>query len=215
MVHGRLESGGVDVGGEGLKRAEEVYPQAHAATVVLGDEGDRQVVRCLFQRLWTTSHGNRVWRPQPGLSEGRVLPDFADFQRKGPTPIDDAAPMTLQPHEQLPRIVDALTMPAGVRGRTHAVEKDPSGRLLAQRKMAGVDVPFFVGYLGALQLASQWRHPVRVFIQDVHFHGSSSLDDRSVWNHLSRHGSMGGQRKAKPTPWQEGVGSKAIQCGST
>src|SRR5262249_33381872 len=54
-------------------------------------------------------------------------------------------------------------------------------------------------------------HPVRVFIQDVHFHGSSSLDDRSVWNHLSRHGSLGWQRKETPTPWREGVGSKKIQ----
>src|SRR5262245_45350371 len=153
MVHGRLESGGVDVGGEGIKRAEEVYPQDLTATVVLGDEGDRQVVRRLFQRRGPTRHGDRVGRPQPGLSEGLILPDFADFQRKGPTPINDASPMTLQPDEQLPRIVDALTMPAGVRGRTHAVEKDPGGRLLAQRKMAGVDVPFFVGYLRTLQLA--------------------------------------------------------------
>src|SRR5262249_34522895 len=104
MVHGRLERGGVDVGGEGLKRAEELYPQALTTTVVLGDEGDRQVVRCLFQRLGATRHGDRVWRPQPGLSEGRVLPDFADFQRKGPTPIDDAAPMTLQGFVKLLRL---------------------------------------------------------------------------------------------------------------
>src|SRR5215471_21849498 len=107
MVHGWLESGGVDVGDEGLKRAEEVYPQALAATVVLGNEGHRQVSRCLSQRLWTTSHGDRVWRAQPGLPEGRVLPHLTDFQSQGATPIDDAAPMTLQPHEQLPRIVDA------------------------------------------------------------------------------------------------------------
>src|SRR5262249_16636288 len=178
MVHGRLERGGVDVGGEGLKRAAEVYPQALAAAVVLGDEGDRQVGRGLFQRLGTISSSGRVWRPQSGLSEGCVLPDFADFQRKGPTPIDDASPMTPQPHEQLSRIVDALTMSAGVRGRTHAVEKDPGGRLLAQRKMASVEVPFFVRYLRTLQLASQWWHPVRVFIQDVHFHCSASMNDR-------------------------------------
>src|SRR5262249_56010048 len=111
MVHGRLESGGVDVGGEGLKRAEEVYPQALAATVVFGDEGDRQVLRCLFQRRWTASHGDRVWRTQPGLSEGFVLPYFADFQSKGPTPIDDASPMTLPPHYQLPPLAAPLPLP--------------------------------------------------------------------------------------------------------
>ena len=75
-------------------------------------------------------------------------------------------------------------------------------------KMAGVDEPFFVGDLGTLQLASQWWHPVRIFIQDVHFHGSSSLGYSGLWSHLSRHGSMGWQRKAKPTPSREGVGSK-------
>src|SRR4029453_17322922 len=148
MVHGRLESGGVDVGYEGLKRAEELDPQALAATVVLGDEGHRQVSRGLFQRLGPTSHGDCVWRAQPGLPEGLVLPHLTDFQSQSATPIDDASPMTLQPHEQLPRIVDALAMPAGVRGRTHAVEKDPGGRLLAQMKMSGVDEPFFIGYLG-------------------------------------------------------------------
>src|SRR5712691_131915 len=146
MVHGRLERGRVDVGYEGLKRAEELYPQTLAATVVLSDEGHRQVSRCLFQRLWTTSYGDRVWRAQPGLPEGLVLPHLTHFQSQGATPIDDASPMTLQPHEQLPRIVDTLSMPAGVRGRTHAVEKDPGGRLLTQMKMSGVDEPFFVGY---------------------------------------------------------------------
>src|SRR6266446_9906511 len=114
MVHGRLESGGVDVSCEGLKRAKELYPQALAATVVRGDEGHRQVARCLLQSLGTPSHGDRVWRAQPGLSESLVLPYFTDFQSKGATPIDDASPMALQPYEQLTRIIDALTMPSGV-----------------------------------------------------------------------------------------------------